>query len=255
MDYRNCFAGRRRLCDRLMNGRWLYRFQARLKIIGRDVVGEESNQTMCTDQEKIDLSALSISKLPLRYGTDPCYITLSDHRFAAETVALRNTPALGKYINYIELTCKDHTLWLNGQLERNDALNFVLVAKQRFAGTLSLYDIRHGKSCEYGRLMMPDDGIRIYALAAEMLCMSFAFEILGIQTLYCVVMEGNKSVLNFHLKNGWCRDIRYERFERVNGSDAHLLGLSVGVSDWPKCFAKMRPLAKRLLMPAPEGTL
>ena len=206
---------------------------------------------MLKDQEKIDLSALCIPRLPLRYGTESCYITLTDCSFAADTVALRNIPALGRYVNYIELSIEDQQLWLASQFERDDALNFVLVAKQRFAGTLSLYDIQHGKSCEYGRLMMPDDGRRIYALAAEMLCMSFAFEILGVKMLYCVVMEGNNSVLNFHLKNGWRMDARYERFQKVNGLDAHLIGLSVDRSEWPKCFAKMRPLAKRLLVPAP----
>jgi RimJ/RimL family protein N-acetyltransferase len=174
---------------------------------------------------------------------------MTDFTFAADTVALRNTPALGKYVNHVELTPEDHKFWLANQLERDDALNFVLIAKQRFAGTLSLYDINHGKSCEYGRLMMPDDGRRIYALSAEMLCMSFAFEILGIKTLYCVVMEGNNSVLNFHLKNGWRVDAGYERFQKVNGIDAHLIGLSVERSEWPQCFAKMRPLAKRLLAP------
>jgi hypothetical protein len=57
------------------------------------------------------------------------------------------------------------------------------------------------------------------------------------------------------LKNGWRKDVRYERFERVNGSEAHLVGLSVDVSEWPSCFAKMRPLAKRLLTPAPAGAI
>jgi RimJ/RimL family protein N-acetyltransferase len=209
---------------------------------------------MPRDQEKIDLSALCIPRLPLRYGTEFCYITLTDRSFAADTVALRNTPALGKYINHVELTIEDQELWLASQFERNDALNFVLIAKQEFAGTLSLYDIHQGKSCEYGRLMMPDNGRRIYALAAEMLCMSFAFEILGIKTLHCVVMEGNNSVLNFHIKNGWRVNTRYERFQKVNGVDAHLIGLSVDRSEWPDCFAKMRPLAKRLLAPASENS-
>ena len=201
------------------------------------------------NQDKLDLSAFSSTKFPLRYGTDHCYITLADRLFVAETVAMRNDPALGKYINYIQLSAEDHERWLSGQLERDDALNCVLVAKQKFAGTLSFYNIQHGKSCEFGRMMMPDDGRRMYALAAEILGMSFAFEILGIQTLYCVVMEGNDSVLAFHLKNGWSRDARYERYENVNGLNAHLIGLSVDRLRWPWCFAKMRPLAKRLLVP------
>ncbi|HVC89758.1 MAG TPA: GNAT family protein [Acidobacteriaceae bacterium] len=201
---------------------------------------------MSENEKSVDLSALNYSKLPLQYGTVSCYITLNDNRYTVETVELRNTPALGRYINYVELSADDHERWLAGQLERDDALNFVLVAQGRFAGTLSLYNIQHGKSCEFGRMMMPDDGRRIYALAAEMLGMSFAFEILGIQTLYCVVVDGNDAVLNFHLRNGWSIDSRYERFEQVNGSDAHLIGLSVDRSMWSECFVKMRPLAKRL---------
>jgi RimJ/RimL family protein N-acetyltransferase len=205
-------------------------------------------------QDKLDLSALNSTKMPLRYGTDTCYITLADRCFVDETVALRNNPALGKYINYANLSTEDHERWLCDQLERDDALNFVLVAEQKFAGTLSLYNIQHGASCEFGRMMMPDDGRRIYVLAAEMLGMSFAFEVLGMQTLYCVVMEGNDSVLNFHLRNGWTRDARYERNQNVNGLSARLIGLSVDRSRWPDCFAKMLPLSRRLLVPIPRRT-
>jgi RimJ/RimL family protein N-acetyltransferase len=194
----------------------------------------------------VDLSALDLSKLPLRYGTESCYITLTDDRFTAEIVALRNTPALGKYINYVELSRADHERWLAGQMERDDALNFVLVANHLFAGTLSLYNIEHGKSCEFGRMMIPDDGRRVYALAAEILGMSFAFEMLGVDTLYCSVMEGNDPVLNFHTRNGWTRDLRYDRLERVNGLNASLIGLSVHRSKWPASFRAMRPLGKRL---------
>ena len=204
---------------------------------------------MLETEKQIDLAELTIPKFPLRYGTEICYITLTDHRFTAEIVALRNNPALGKYINYVELSSDRHESWLTGQLGRDDALNFVLVANSRFAGTLSLYDIKHGESCEFGRMIIPDDGRRIYALGAEMLGMSFAFEILGIQTLYCVVMEGNTPTLNFHLRNGWSIDARYERSECVNGMNAHLIGLTVNRSKWPECFARMRPLAKKLLVP------
>jgi len=206
---------------------------------------------MFGNQQQLDLSLLDYTKLPLRYGTEFCYITLTDHQFTEEIVELRNTPALGKYINYVELSSDRHEGWLAGQLEGDDALNFVLVAKARFAGTLSLYTIKHGESCEFGRMMMPDDGRRIYALAAEMLGMSFAFEILGVQTLYCVVVEGNDRVLQFHLKIGWKIDKNYERYETVNGSKAHLIGLSMDRDEWPCCFARMRPLAKRLLAPTP----
>jgi len=209
---------------------------------------QEQVQEMPENRDKIELSAPGSPKLPLRYGTESCYVTLTDDRFTTEVVALRNTPALGKYINYVELSAADHQCWLAGQLEREDALNFVLVANQLFAGTLSLYNIEHGKSCEFGRMMMPDDGRRVYALAAEILGMSFAFEILGVQTLYCSVMEGNDAVVNFHLRNGWTKDLRYDRHELINGLNASLLGLSVHRSKWRESFRAMHHLAKRLFV-------
>ena len=206
---------------------------------------------MFGNQQQLDLASLCYPKLPLRYGTEFCYITLTDGRFTADTVQLRNNPALGKYINYSELTEESHQRWLAGQLERDDALNFAVVGKQKFSGTASLYNIKHGESCEFGRMMMPDDGRRIFALAAEMLCMSFAFEILRIRTLYCVVVEGNDKVLQFHMEIGWKIDQHYERYETVNDTMVHLIGLSMDRDEWPQCFAKMRPLAKRLLAPTP----
>ncbi len=205
---------------------------------------------MTGNGKSLSLSELEMTKLPLRYGTEACYITLTDDRYTAEIVELRNTAQLGKYVNYVELSTEDHRRWLGGQLERDDALNFVLVARQRFAGTLSLYNIEHGKQCELGRVMMPDDGSRLYALAVDVLGMSFAFDILGMRTLYCVVDEGNRPVWHSQLKNGWKIDPRYERFETVNGRHAHLIGLSVDRSEWSTCYEKMRPLAKRLLTPA-----
>jgi hypothetical protein len=51
-------------------------------------------------EKQIDLAELTIPTFPLRYGTEFCYVTLTDHRFTAEIVALRNTPALGTYTNY-----------------------------------------------------------------------------------------------------------------------------------------------------------
>jgi len=200
-----------------------------------------------TVRNEVNLNSLHIPKLPLQYGLDACYITLTDHRYTAETVELRNTPELGKYIHFEKLTPESHEAWLESQLKRGDAINFALIAKSQFSGTVSLYDIRHGVTCEYGRLMMPDDGRRVFAVAAEMLCMSFAFEVLGVQNIYCVVAKGNDSVHNFHLKNGWSIDERYDRYDSVNGQDLHLVGMSIQRADWAQSFAKMSRMVKKLL--------
>ncbi len=124
---------------------------------------------------------------------------------------------------------------------------FRAVIRQKFAGTLSLYNIEHGKQCELGRVMMPEFR-RFYALAVDVLGMSFAFEILRVSTLYCVVDERNRTVLDSQLNNGWKLDARYERYEIVNGRQAHLVGLSMERSEWAAWFAKYRRLAKRVFV-------
>lgn len=202
-----------------------------------------------SENKGTSLLDLSTSKLPLRYGMDSCYMTLTDDRYSEETVRMRNTPSLGRFIHYVELSQEDHERWLRGELEREDALNFVLIVKQRFAGTLSLYNIEHGKSCEFGRVMMPSDGRRMYALAGELLAMSFAFEILGVQTLYCVVVEQNRKVLHYVLKTGWHLDPRYDRYQTVNGRRAHLVGLSMDRTEWPGLLAKYLPVTRRVFGP------
>jgi RimJ/RimL family protein N-acetyltransferase len=204
---------------------------------------------MSENERGVRLSALAFRKLPLRYGTESCYITLTDDRYAEETIALRNNPALGTYINYVELSAQAHQEWLASQLERDDALNFALVSKQRFSGTLSLYDIQHGRQCELGRVMMPNDGRRIYALAAGILGISFAFDILGVQTLYCTTAGDNKSVFNSQLRTGWKIDPRFDRVVCIRDIETRLIGLSMDRADWPKVFARMAPVARRLFSP------
>ena len=199
--------------------------------------------------KSLHLSELEMRKFPLRYGTDSCYITLSDDLYTQEIVELRNTASLGKYINYVELSAADHRRWLAGQLERDDALNFVLIARQKFAGTVSLYNIEHGKQCELGRVMIPVSR-RFYAMAVDALGGSFAFEMLGLRTLYCVVDERNRIVLNAQLNHGWKIDLRYERFETVNGRRAHLVGLSIDRTEWPGLFEKYLPATRRVFRSA-----
>ena len=97
--------------------------------------------------------------------------------------------------------------------------------------------------------MMPSDGRRIYATAAGFLGISFAFEVLGVQTLYCTTVEGNKSVLNSQLRTGWKIDPRYDRVVCIHDVETHLIGLSMDRSDWPGNFARMAPLARRLFSP------
>jgi len=192
------------------------------------------------------LSELNIAKAPLRYGTDACCLSLADSSYAKDTIEMRNSD-LGEYLNRIHVTEEEHEQWLASRLTQEGSLDFVVLIGGRFGGTVSLTEIEHGKRCEFGRMIIPNDGRRVYTLAVEFLGMSFAFEVMGMEEMYCAVVDGNESILRLHLRHGWKLNPVYDREATVNGRRARLTGLSISRSEWPNSFAGMKKLVKRLL--------
>jgi RimJ/RimL family protein N-acetyltransferase len=194
----------------------------------------------------ISLERVETRRMPLRYGSAACCLTLADSRYTPEIVALRNNPEVNRFIHHDHLTPEAHERWLRGESMRNDSLNFVILVAGRFAGTASLYQIVPGTKCEFGRMVMPNDNRRIYAVAAEFLCLSFAFEVLQVSDVYCTVGTQNKLVYEFHMRNGWKRDPRYDGFTRIHGSETAELGLSMNYEEWLKAMENNRDVLRRL---------
>jgi RimJ/RimL family protein N-acetyltransferase len=188
------------------------------------------------------LDQLDSLKFPLLYGGGPCQLCLGDSRFTDQIVALRNDAELGQHLSGDSLAPAEHESWLEGQLARRDALNFVVLVRGEFAGTASLYNIEAGVRCEYGRVVMPDTGVRVFAVAAEFLCMSFAFEVLGVGEIYCRVREDNRGVANLHASIGWSRDARFDQPDSSEGAQA---GFSFPLAGWPEAFERHRRILLR----------
>jgi RimJ/RimL family protein N-acetyltransferase len=196
----------------------------------------------------MNLGELDSLKFPLRYGTDRCCIVLSDSRYAEQIVALRNDPALNAWIHKTDLNVELQNVFLSREIAQRDRFNFVILVDHEFCGTAGIYNIEHGISGEYGRLIMPDDPRRIYALAVEFLIMSFGFEILGLPQMHCNVVAENKSVIRLHLTNGWRQDMRYSYKGILNGEEVSHVGFSMSLDAWPRAAEKMHSLLRRLLV-------
>jgi RimJ/RimL family protein N-acetyltransferase len=93
---------------------------------------------------------------------------------------------------------------------------------------------------------MPKDDRRIYAVAAEFLCLSFAFEVLQVKEVYCTVVAENQSALGFYLRSGWQPDVRYDGFAKLDGLEMSELGLSMNLPDWAKALESNRDVLQRL---------
>lgn len=195
---------------------------------------------------KIFLEQCTSGRMPLSYGSSACSLVLGDSRFTEQIVALRNNSEVNRFIHHDHLTPEAHERWLSAQMQRGDSLDFVVLVHGAFAGTASLYNIVPGQRCEYGRLVMCPDERRMYVIAVEFLCLSLAFEVLRVRELYCTVVKENASVLNFHLRNGWKLDERFDQMVRVNGSEVLSTGLSISAADWPSARESVAPILKRL---------
>ena len=186
-------------------------------------------------------------KAPLWYGTEACRLALNDSRYSEDIVRMRNDPEVNRYISGAGLTLEDHEKWLESQLHRRDALNFAIVAHGRFAGTVSLYDIVPGVKCEYGRFVMPATSVRLHAPAAELLALSFAFEVLGVAEVYCHVYEGSEKVRRVRIKLGWKRDEKYDEPNREGNSEFDSLGYSIPFEAWTETLERYRDKLQLLL--------
>ncbi len=192
------------------------------------------------------MNSAVLERIPLRYGSEACCLVGCESRYTPEIVSLRNDPLVNRFIHHDHLTEESHERWLRGESMRRDSLNFVILVAGRFAGTASLYDIVAGKACQYGRMVMPLDDRRIYAVAAEFLCLSFGFDVLQLQEIRCTVAKENTAVFDFHLRNGWKRKQELDGFTRINGSEIAEVGLSMTLSDWPRAVESNRDLLRRL---------
>jgi len=192
------------------------------------------------------LDAFHLSKMPLLYGSASCCLALNDSRYTKEVVQLRNDPSVNAYIHNEPLTPAKHEGWLGRQLLGDDSINFAVLIHNEFKGTVALYDIQPGQGCEYGRLVMKHDATRIYAVAVEFLCLSFAFDILQLREIYCRVVESNTTVMKLHKWSGWSNDDRYTCVLPLNGAQVKHIGFSLQRGVWPECFNKARPLIARL---------
>jgi RimJ/RimL family protein N-acetyltransferase len=161
-------------------------------------------------------------------------------------VKLRNDPKVNRYIHHDHLTPEAHERWLKGESMRRDSLNFVILIEDCFAGTASLYNIAAGSKCEFGRIAMSKDDRRVYAIAAEFLCLSFAFEVLQVMEVYCTVVAENKSALGFYLRSGWQHDLRYDGFTKLDGLEMSELGLSMNLEHWAKALEDNREVLRQL---------
>ena len=189
----------------------------------------------------VDLDCIEKPKFPLSYGTGRFRLELCDSRYTQQIVDLRNDPRLNEFIHHDPLNVEAQERFLDAELDRRDGFNFAILVDGCFAGTTALMNVRSG-TAEYGRFVMSEGPLRRFAPAATLGCLSFGFEILGLEEVYCRIIRENQRVRQFHERMGWNRASRYGREVPFHGARRVLVGYSVNVSAWPDMFERHRAI-------------
>ena len=119
--------------------------------------------------------------------------TVDDAEF---TLALRQNPALTKFLPRLDITLDQQKKWIISQRKKSGDYFFVVRTSDGTPiGTVSVYNIE-GYSAESGRLALIGDSLQ--NTEASMLLFSFAFDELQLRRLTGYIMADNKRAGRFN---------------------------------------------------------
>jgi RimJ/RimL family protein N-acetyltransferase len=118
---------------------------------------------------------------------------------AALVIALRNDPELGRYLHRGSNKVEDQLAWFAEYYKRAGDYYFVLERKDNAApeGVIAVYDVSaDGRSAEWGRWILKPQSLA--AVESAWLIYRVAFELLGLDEVYCRTVADNAKVVSFH---------------------------------------------------------
>lgn len=120
---------------------------------------------------------------------------------AATIVQLRFKPELTRFVHAISPRVQDQITWLEQYFLRDADFYFIVETRSgsHFEGTVAVYDIVN-RMGEWGRWILRPGSLA--APESVLLLYRVAFEILGLNEVYCHTVAMNEPVLSFHDRCG-----------------------------------------------------
>ena len=161
-----------------------------------------------------------------------------------ETVlAWRNSEAVAPYM-YSEhaITPAEHAAWLARALEGGDRAFWIIELDGAGVGLANLVKIdRENSKCEWAYYLAdPATRGRGVGAVVEYLVLSFVFERLGLNRLWCEVFLDNEAVWRTHEGFGFRREALLRDHVRKGGVFKDVVGLGLLAADWPAAKAAAR---------------
>lgn len=163
---------------------------------------------------------------------------------AAWVLKLRGDVALNRYLHATSASLADQLAWFSRYYERPGDYYFVVERHSASPeGVIAVYDVDSQAGCgEWGRWILAPGSLA--AIESAWLIYRCAFELLGLQRVYCRTVADNTAVVSFHDSCG----ITYRRLlpahVELNGRHVDAIEHSVDLDAWREIGPRLARLAQ-----------
>ena len=166
-------------------------------------------------------------------------VTASDAQFI---VNIRNDPNLNRFLNEIHNDATKQSEWLEAYFARHGDYYFVVESTNGAArGLISLYDV-NDLTGEWGRWIV--NAAPTVSVESSLLIYKFAFEIIGLDSVYCRTVATNVNVISFHDSCGLARRSQIEDAFLIRGNCYDAIEHSLSKYEFPKVAAHLEKILR-----------
>jgi UDP-4-amino-4,6-dideoxy-N-acetyl-beta-L-altrosamine N-acetyltransferase len=160
----------------------------------------------------------------------------------ARLLAWRNSPEVAAYMyTDHQISEAEHERWFAGVEGDSRRAYWIIEMDGEPVGLANFYDIdrRHGRGAWAYYLAEPSVRGRGIGGYVEYLMIEKAFGEIGLQKLWCEVLESNAGVARMHKRFGFQEEARLRRHILKNGDYVDVMGLGLLADEWPEARARM----------------
>lgn len=169
-------------------------------------------------------------------------VNLSD---AESIVALQIDPRNGHYINDTSPRVADQEAWLQQYFERPGDWYFIVesLAKGHVEGLIGIYAYDSvANAAEWGRWIVRANSIA--AMKSVLLLYRIAFDVIGLDSVYCRTVADNHKVVSFHDSSGALRTSVLKGAVTIRGITFDQIEHQVDRVRWAEIEPKLTQLAR-----------
>jgi UDP-4-amino-4,6-dideoxy-N-acetyl-beta-L-altrosamine N-acetyltransferase len=138
------------------------------------------------------------------------------------------------YTNHV-ISKEEHLSWFERISKDGTKKYFIFELDNKPSGVIGFVDINLLSKSSSWAFYSGDTSIRGIGSLMEVTALDYAFNTMGLEKLYCEVLEFNDSVIKFHKKHGFQQEGIFKKQHFAEGMFWDVHRLAIFKNDWSRC--------------------